>query len=162
MTQITLSQLDAFADSLVKAGRIQKSDIELYKYEIEQSLRDSLSGCLPVQIDPRLVANGEKKYRHIYDAVEIFDYYLESNRNEKRAKQEQQHRLLDDALRDWNYYDQHTPATERYNTSLGIWITKDYFILNPYICPSSTKCNRRFTTEEEAKKHAYRHYATVT
>jgi hypothetical protein len=107
---------------------------------------------------PAINANtGQVLTRPIHNPVEIFLALYTSKKNEQKEKRERQHELLDKALKDWYYYDNNTPATERYNASLGTFITKDYFIRNPYRCPSSTRCIKPFITEEEAKKHAYIH-----
>jgi hypothetical protein len=99
--------------------------------------------------------NGQTLTRPLRDPIEIFT----SRKNEIAEQQTRQQELIRKAEAAWNYFDQNTPATERYNVSLSAYITRDYFIQNLYPCSHPT-CRRRFPTEDEAKKHALR-YCTM-
>ena len=169
MAQITSGQIEAFDETLVKQGIIDRSDIGTYRNDIEQALRDSVSqeGLLMPQdnwtevgnsgIVVRTAAidgnNGQRIYKHEFDPIRIFTAYLTGRKN-KQAKDELDARELK------LQYDRHTPTNERYNAYLGTYVTKEYFIDNPYKC-SHPRCIARFKLQDEAKKHAYRHYAVA-
>jgi hypothetical protein len=171
---ITDGQIEAFAKALVNNGIIEKSDIEENKTLIEESLKLSLSrDGMPVVVynytdrigseftkTPAMNAQfpEQELTKAIRDPQEIFLFLYHAKRNEEKAKEDQQHKLLDEALMDWYYYDQKTPATERYNPSLGTRITRDYFIENPYKCKwQAAGCHMRFKTPEDAQRHRYQH-----
>jgi hypothetical protein len=75
--------------------------------------------------------------------------------NDKEYKAQE---LIDQALLEWHYYQQRITANNRYNASVGRYITKDYFIECPIKCVwQSAGCMQRFKTPEEAQRHRYRH-----
>jgi hypothetical protein len=90
---ISQSQLDNFATSLVKAGIVQESDVEIYRNLMEQSLNDSLGEGLLVQVDPTLIKDNQQVFGREYDPVAIFKMYLQSARKNKQRIDEE-HEIL--------------------------------------------------------------------
>jgi hypothetical protein len=171
--RITSGQIEAFTKTLVNNNVIDKSDIEVNKDLIEEALKISQSTeGLPmvlynispqpngdiIKTEAKSGYNGQTLTKPIHDSIEIFLALYNTRKSELKAKEQKAQQLLDDALRDWHYFEQKTSATERYNPSLGTWITKDYFIENPYKCAwQAAGCQMRFKTPEEAQRHRYRH-----
>ena len=60
-----------------------------------------------------------------------------------------QNELIQQAKRDFYYWERRTPTTERYNVSLGKYIDEGYFIENLYKC-GHPSCPHRFKTLVEA------------
>jgi hypothetical protein len=95
--QLSNSQVQAFADTLVKKGIIDKSDIEVNKDLIEESLKLSTSTGLQVQlysggpvgntnISVRTAGtsnyNGQPLYRTEWQPTKIFEMLYTSRKNE--------------------------------------------------------------------------------
>ncbi len=170
---ITANQIEAFASTLVKNGIIDKSDIEAHRDLIEEALRTSqsreglavpLEGNNQIQNTNLFVRqqstdkDGRQIYKHTYDPVEIFSKLYLCKQNEiasqERAKQEQRQRIEHEY---WAFTNG-SSATQRRHPGIGD-ITLEYFIENPYKCPSGSRCPFRFKTEEDAQRHKWTHYA---
>jgi hypothetical protein len=171
----TEGQIEAFAKALVKAGIIDNSQITENNDLIEQALKLSLSreglaqvlynhtqvtGSELIKTQATNANTGQVLTRPIHDPIEIFTALYISRKNTLEDERKKHQALVDKAETDWYYFEHNAPASKKYDVSLGGFITKEYFMQNLYPC-SHPSCRRRFPTEDEAKKHAYRHYATV-
>lgn len=172
MYMLSASQIDAFAATLVKQGIIEKSDIEADKNLIEQALRDSLNGGVTVvkynhienpsnSFTPPSAAynnNGQLITGTETDPVKIFIMSKTSRDNALREERRKQKELIERCEHEWYLFDKSTPSNERYSPSLGKNLDREYFMSNPYPCRHG-RCLKRFTSEEDVKKHMYTHYA---
>lgn len=78
--------------------------------------------------------------------------YNTKNANIRREQEDRRERGHKKDVK-WNYLEQQ-PLSERYDVSLGRYITKDDMKLYPCDNP---KCLRSFDTEVEMKSHAWSH-----
>jgi hypothetical protein len=168
---ITSSQIQAFAQTLVNNGIIDKSDIELCHDLIEEALKISQSRdglAIPLESNNQVQSTslfvrersidsaGRQIYKHIYDPVEIFSKLYVCKQNEQeRAMQEQRQRIEREY---WAFCNIYSSASERKHPIIGE-INLQYFLDNPYKCPSGSRCPFRFATQEEADKHKWQHCA---
>jgi hypothetical protein len=174
MSQLTHNQIEAFADTLVKNRIIDKSDIELSHDLIEEALKISQSReglAIPLESNNQVQSTslfvrersidsaGRQIYKHIYDPIEIFSklYLCKQNelKSQEREKQEQRERIEREY---WAFCNIYGSASERKHPIIGE-INLQYFLDNPYKCPSGTRCPFRFPTEEAASKHKWTHCA---
>jgi hypothetical protein len=171
--RITEGQVEAFARSLITQGIIDKSDLEVNKDLLAETLKLSQSPeGLPMVmysysphentdlarpkpgVDPY---NGQTITKPIHDPLEIFLWLYNSRKNRLADEQRAHKELVDKAEYDWYCYNNSTPASERYNVSLGGNITREYFLDNLYRCQTSARCLKRFKTQEEQAKHRWTH-----
>lgn len=172
--QITDGQINAFGKSLVLHGVLEKSQVAGNADLIAEALKLSTSRDglamevyntteLPVGEVQKTAAtsayNGQTLTKAIHDPIEIFSLLYTSKKNEEKAQQRKANELIiDKALTAWYYYEKNTPAGQRYNPSIGGYVTKDYFLDNLYPCPhAAVGCHLRFKTPEEAYKHRWQH-----
>jgi hypothetical protein len=102
--------------------------------------------------------NGQVLTRAIHDPIEIFSILYTCKRNELADKERKANELMDQALKEWYYYEQRTSSSDRYNVSLGRYIDKAYFLENPIKCiHASAGCLYRFKTLEEMQRHRWKH-----
>ena len=175
MSQITASQAEAFAKALVKAGIIEKGDIEENKNIIEEALRISQSrdGLQKVMynisdrvgsestVKPAVSAyNGQVIHGTTHEPLEIFTALYNTKKSEQSQKEKQAQTLIDSALHDWSLYERKVPSNQRYNASIGRNIDKAYFLENPIKCHwQAAGCMARFKTKEDMQRHRYIHGA---
>jgi hypothetical protein len=128
---------------------------------IEQALRDSLNGGVivqkynyiqkpstPTSPTPAYNANGQPITGTEEDPVKIFIISKTARDNELRDERKKQQELNERCELEWYLYDKNT-TDKRYD--------KQYFFDNPYPCRHG-RCLKRFTSEEDVKKHMYTHY----
>jgi hypothetical protein len=168
---ISSAQFNAFADSLVKQGIIEKSDVEADKKLIEQALNDSLNGGVSVvqynyTLNPNTPTaptvaynnNGQVITGTETDPIKIFIMSKQARDNAKKDEENKHADLIKRCEHEWYLFDKAATSSERYSVSLGRNIDKEYFMSNPYPCRHG-RCLKRFTSEEDVKKHMYQHYA---
>ena len=101
--------------------------------------------------------DGRPVTRVTHDALEIFEAAFTTRKNEKDQERKRKQELEQKAELDWFRFDNGRSVSDRYDVSMGGYITREYFMKNLYRCPTNSSCRKRFPDEEAAKKHGYIH-----
>jgi hypothetical protein len=170
--QITSNQIDAFARTLVAEKIIDKSDVEVNKDLMEESLKLSQttglqyalynnnylekSSTTPIGAKPIMRPyDGQQGFGTMWNPIAIFKSLQISRFNEIAAKEK--HEQAENARigHEFWLWQNRTPSNERWKD--GKEITIEDFKELPFKCTFHPRCSVRFKTKQEADNHRWKH-----